>query len=88
MRTECYFFPVFFIRRRLPCRRSWLTAQQAEALELLEGIANDRSFYLQMEFQLEDIHLLNSAKILCGAGPGNGPTTTHNPAGRPDKDAA
>ena len=22
MRTECYFFPVFVIRRRLPCRRS------------------------------------------------------------------
>ena len=41
-----------------------LTAQQAEALELLEGIANDPSFYLQMEFQPGDIQLLNNAKIL------------------------
>jgi alpha-ketoglutarate-dependent taurine dioxygenase len=41
-----------------------LTAQQLEALELLEGIANDPSFYLQMEFQPGDIQLLNNAKIL------------------------
>lgn len=41
-----------------------LTAQQAEALELLEGIANDPSFYLQMEFRPGDIQLLNNAKIL------------------------
>jgi len=41
-----------------------LTAQQLEALDLLEGIANDPSFYLQMEFQPGDIQLLNNAKIL------------------------
>lgn len=41
-----------------------LTARQAEALELLEGITNDPSFYLQMEFQPGDIQLLNNAKIL------------------------
>ena len=41
-----------------------LTDQQVEALELLEGIANDPSFYLQMEFQPGDIQLLNNAKIL------------------------
>lgn len=41
-----------------------LTAQQLDALELLEELANDPSFYLQMEFQLGDIQLLNNAKIL------------------------
>ena len=41
-----------------------LTAQQLEALDLLEGIANDPSFYLQMEFRPGDIQLLNNAKIL------------------------
>lgn len=41
-----------------------LTTQQLDALELLEGIANDPSFYLQMEFQPGDIQLLNNAKIL------------------------
>jgi hypothetical protein len=41
-----------------------LTAQQLDALELLEGIANDPSFYLQMEFQPGDIQLLNNARIL------------------------
>lgn len=33
-------------------------------MELLEGIANDPSFYLQMEFAPGDIQLLNNAKIL------------------------
>jgi hypothetical protein len=41
-----------------------LTTQQLEALELLEGIANDPSFYLEMDFQPGDIQLLNNAKIL------------------------
>jgi hypothetical protein len=41
-----------------------LTAEQLQALELLEGIANDPSFYLQMEFRPGDIQLLNNAKIL------------------------
>jgi Taurine catabolism dioxygenase TauD, TfdA family len=41
-----------------------LTGQQLQALELLEGIANDPSFYLQMEFRPGDIQLLNNAKIL------------------------
>jgi Taurine catabolism dioxygenase TauD, TfdA family len=41
-----------------------LTAQQLDALDLLEGIANDPSFYLQMAFQPGDIQLLNNARIL------------------------
>ena len=41
-----------------------LTSDQIEALELLEGIANDPSFYLQMDFQPGDIQLLNNARIL------------------------
>ncbi len=41
-----------------------LTGPQAEALELLEGIANDPSFYLQMDFRPGDIQLLNNARIL------------------------
>jgi Taurine catabolism dioxygenase TauD, TfdA family len=41
-----------------------LTARQLEALDLLEGTANDPSFYLQMQFQPGDIQLLNNAKIL------------------------
>jgi hypothetical protein len=41
-----------------------LTARQLEALELLEGLANDPSFYLQMEFRPGDIQLLNNARIL------------------------
>jgi len=41
-----------------------LTAEQLEALELLERIANDPAFYLEMEFQPGDIQLLNNAKIL------------------------
>jgi hypothetical protein len=41
-----------------------LTAEQLEALELLEGLANDPSFYLEMDFQPGDIQLLNNAKIL------------------------
>jgi hypothetical protein len=41
-----------------------LSQPQLDALELLEGIANDPSFYLQMEFQPGDIQLLNNAKIL------------------------
>jgi hypothetical protein len=41
-----------------------LTAGQLDALELLEGIANDPSFYLQMQFRPGDIQLLNNAKIL------------------------
>jgi Taurine catabolism dioxygenase TauD, TfdA family len=41
-----------------------LSQSQLDALELLEGINNDPSFYLQMEFQPGDIQLLNNAKIL------------------------
>lgn len=41
-----------------------LTGPQLEALELLEGIANDASFYLEMKFQPGDIQLLNNARIL------------------------
>jgi hypothetical protein len=41
-----------------------LTAEQTEAMELLEAIANDPAFYLEMDFQPGDVQLLNNARIL------------------------
>lgn len=41
-----------------------LTAEQAQAMELLESIANDPTFYLEMDFQPGDVQLLNNARIL------------------------
>lgn len=41
-----------------------LAAQQTEAMELLESIANDPAFYLEMDFQPGDVQLLNNARIL------------------------
>jgi hypothetical protein len=41
-----------------------LSQPQLDALELLERIANDPSFHLEMEFQPGDIQLLKNAKIL------------------------
>jgi hypothetical protein len=41
-----------------------LTDQQLEAMELLEAIANDPAFYLEMDFQPGDVQLLNNARIL------------------------
>ena len=41
-----------------------LTAPQLEAMELLESIANDPTFYVEMDFRSGDIQLLNNAKIL------------------------
>ncbi|MEZ5320476.1 MAG: TauD/TfdA family dioxygenase [Microthrixaceae bacterium] len=41
-----------------------LTDQQTEAMELLESIANDPAFYLEMDFQPGDVQLLNNARIL------------------------
>lgn len=59
------FFVGWYIRdaQRHP-QAPQLTPEQLEALELLEGIANDPSFYLEMDFQPGDIQLLNNAKIL------------------------
>ena len=41
-----------------------LTDEQTEAMQLLEAIANDPAFYLEMRFLPGDIQLLNNAKIL------------------------
>ena len=41
-----------------------LTDLQLEALDLIESIANDPEFYLEMDFEPGDIQLLANAKIL------------------------
>lgn len=41
-----------------------LTPEQVEAMELLEAIANDPAFYLEMDFQPGDVQFLNNARIL------------------------
>ncbi len=41
-----------------------LTEAQREAMAMLEAIANDPSFYVEMDFQPGDVQLLNNAKIL------------------------
>jgi alpha-ketoglutarate-dependent taurine dioxygenase len=41
-----------------------LTAPQLEALDLVEAIANDPAFHVQMEFHPGDVQLLNNATIL------------------------
>lgn len=41
-----------------------LTKRQLEAMELLESLANDPEFYLEMKFQPGDIQLLNNGAIL------------------------
>jgi alpha-ketoglutarate-dependent taurine dioxygenase len=41
-----------------------LTPDQRDALDLIESIANDPAFYVEMDFRPGDIQLLNNAKIL------------------------
>lgn len=41
-----------------------LTAAQVEAMDLLEVIANDPAFHLEMDFRPGDVQLLNNARIL------------------------
>ncbi|MGQ0832068.1 MAG: TauD/TfdA family dioxygenase [Microthrixaceae bacterium] len=41
-----------------------LTQEQRDALELIEAIANDPAFHVEMAFRPGDIQLLNNAKIL------------------------
>lgn len=41
-----------------------LTVEQTEAMELLEAIANDPAFFLEMDFEPGDVQLLNNARIL------------------------
>ena len=41
-----------------------LTAEQREALDLIETIANDPAFHVEMDFQPGDVQLLNNAVIL------------------------
>jgi hypothetical protein len=41
-----------------------LTPDQLDALEMIETIANDPAFHVEMDFQPGDVQLLNNAKIL------------------------
>ena len=41
-----------------------LSRQQLDAMELIESIANDPTFHLEMDFQPGDIQLLNNGRIL------------------------
>ena len=41
-----------------------LTGEQLEALDIIEAIANDPEFFLEMEFEPGDIQLISNAKIL------------------------
>jgi len=41
-----------------------LTQPQIEAMELIEAIANDPAFHIEMDFQPGDVQLLNNATIL------------------------
>ena len=41
-----------------------LTGAQIEAMDLLESIANDPAFHIEMDFRPGDIQLLNNARIL------------------------
>lgn len=41
-----------------------LTAEQREAMELVESIANDPAFHLEMDFQPGDVQLLDNGRIL------------------------
>jgi Taurine catabolism dioxygenase TauD, TfdA family len=41
-----------------------LTTEQMEAMDLIETIANDPAFHIEMDFQPGDVQLLNNAKIL------------------------
>ena len=41
-----------------------LTAAQREAMELLEALANDPTFHLEMDFEPGDVQLINNGRIL------------------------
>jgi hypothetical protein len=41
-----------------------LTHAQREALDIIETIANDPAFHVEMDFQAGDVQLLNNAKVL------------------------
>ena len=41
-----------------------LTDEQLEAMALLEAIANDPAFHVEMDFQPGDVQLLNNGRIL------------------------
>ena len=63
--TPRIFFIGWYIRdsQRHP-QAPRLTAPQLEALALIESIANDPAFHLEMEFEPGDIQLISNAKIL------------------------
>jgi hypothetical protein len=60
---------IFFVGWYIRNAQRWsevprLTTRQIEALELLEGIANDPAFHLAMDFEPGDIQFLNNGRIL------------------------
>jgi hypothetical protein len=60
---------IFFVGWYIRNAQRWsevprLTTRQIEALELLEGIANDPAFHLTMDFEPGDIQFLNNGRIL------------------------
>ena len=55
-----------------------LTERQLEAMELLESIANDPAFHVEMDFQPGDVQLLNNAGSCTHARPTR--TTTTRPS--------
>jgi Taurine catabolism dioxygenase TauD, TfdA family len=60
-----FFYIGWYIRdaqRHLEVPR--LTAQQVSAMELIESIANDPAFHVEMDFQPGDVQLLNNAVML------------------------
>lgn len=63
--TPRIFFIGWYIRdsQRHP-QAPRLTVPQLEALALIESIANDPTFHLEMEFEPGDIQLISNAKIL------------------------
>ena len=63
--TPRVFFIGWYIRdaQRHP-QAQRLTGEQLEALDIIEAIANDPEFFLEMEFEPGDIQLISNAKIL------------------------
>lgn len=63
--TPRFFYIGWYIRdaQRHP-EAPRLTSEQREAMELVEAIANDPAFHLEMDFQPGDVQFLNNARIL------------------------
>jgi len=59
-----FYIWVYIRDAQRPAQVPRLTDPQREALDLIESIANDPAFHLEMEFEPGDIQLLANAKIL------------------------